>query len=40
MDTDARNSGGAFSAALKKLWAEADQDEWNLKARNYVDVVQ
>lgn len=39
-ETDAKSRGGAFSAALKKLWDEADQDDWNVKARNYNNVEQ
>jgi hypothetical protein len=39
-DIDAQTRAGAFSAALKRLWDEADHDEWNAKARNYVDILQ
>lgn len=32
------NPGGAFSAALKQMWDESDQDEWNDRARDVKDV--
>lgn len=30
--------GAAFQVALKELWAAADHDEWEEKAREAVDV--
>lgn len=33
-----KNSGGAFSAALKIMWDGADQDEWETRARAKKDV--
>lgn len=40
LEMDARTPQGQFSAALAKLWEEADQDEWERRARLNVDVVK
>lgn len=36
----AENKGARYAKALKKLWSDADQDEWNRMAREHVDVFQ
>lgn len=36
----AGSSGGAFSAALAREWRKEDQDSWNRKAKEFVDIYQ
>lgn len=37
---EAASGGGAFSAALAQEWKKEDRNEWDKKAREFVDVYQ
>lgn len=39
-NTTITNSAGAYQAAAKDLWAVANQEEWNEKAAQSVDVYE
>lgn len=40
LELSGKVTGGTTSSALKVLWEAADKDDWNRRAREFVDVYQ